>query len=435
MSHAWPLVLVLTTASVQAGPLDGKTCPPDGDVRRALGVERATAPVTCRIVEHAALMAAVVPASGGAAPHVVVKLSWDTGSLSGQIDLPRMAAWHMPASAAASKIDVAPANLKGADWWRVDVTATAQEDPAMAQTMVSFFKTHSRKLRRLWTGLGDRHEARNGCRLDTVADFAILDTWALVRGKRTTRALAEQTASAAGAAATPSTRCLATPPTRQTFAVADDGVDADFPLSDELVTQARENHLLSLRARTSTEALGLFVTNSLAILPQVELAVMNAGSGVSMTTSGADAFMMDSSGGSGLNWTNILSIVDPTALPLARALAELRNGDGAWSSPASDYGGCHHPEDATEPLRHVTTAWRATSPAIRRAFEPVLAADLREMSEDACFCVGPDKRSELQRALDRNAAIVKDLPGGDRTARALRALPSDKYVRFNCSPG
>jgi hypothetical protein len=432
MPRVWPLMLLLTTASVQAQPLDGKTCPPDADLRRRLGVERATATVACRVVEHSALTAAVVPANRGAAAHVVVKLSWETGSLRGRIDLPRMAEWHMPASAVVSKIDVGPANLKGAHWWRVDVAATAGDDSSTAQTMVSFFDTHSGKLRRLWTGLGDRHQARDGCRLDTVTDFALLDSGALARDRRTTRALAEPAAPAAP----PKSGCVAGPPTRDTFAVADDGVDADFPLSDEFLAQARENYLLSLRARTSTEALGLFLTSSLAILPQVEQAVMDAGRpGLSLRTSGAEASMMDSSGDGGLNWANILAIVDAGALPLARALAELRNESGAWNSAVSDYGGCHQPEDATEPLRHVTAAWRETDPAVRRAFEPVLAADLREMSDDACFCVGPEKRGELQQALDRNAAILKDLPGGDRTARALRALPSSKYVRFNCVPG
>lgn len=64
-----------------------------------------------------------------------------------------------------------------------------------------------------------------------------------------------------------------------------------------------------------------------------------------------------------------------------------------------------------------------------------LTAYLREMSGDTCICVPPAALGELHRALNRNAAIIEGLPGGAEAARALRAIPSQDGVRFDCSPG
>jgi len=190
-----------------------------------------------------------------------------------------------------------------------------------------------------------------------------------------------------------------------------------------------------------TDALGLFMRNSLAIVSRVADEVMKApsydpdGTQASMTISGAGAYLMDSGGRSGLNWANILKVVPPEALPLARALATLRNDEGAWIANGGEFGGCHQPREGTAALVAVAGAWRDATPAVRQAFQPVLAADLREMSGDACFCDGPDKQPELQRALDRNAAVIKDLPGGRKAGRQLRSLMSDKDLRFSCVPG
>jgi len=453
MSRAWlPLVLLLVGAGARAAPSDTNTCPGDAELRRALRVDDPLAAVACRVVERATLRGALVPAAGGASARVVVQLVWegdrDGNGVRGTVDLPRLNHWRMAPRADAWKIEVAPANLQGADWWRADVTATGAQDASVAQdgsvaqTMVAFFKFKRGRLRRLWTGLGDRHEIRrDSCRLDTVADFAILDSGQLARDRRTTAVISSAKPPAAQAAATSSPTCLAPPPQRQTFAVADDGIDADFTPSDEFLALARENHLLSLRARTSVDALGLFMRNSLAIVSKVGDEVMKApssdpdGSQASMTISGAGAYLMDSGGRSGLNWPNILKVVPPDALPLARALATLRNDEGAWIADGGEYGGCHQPGDATAALIAVADAWRDAGPAVRAAFQPVLDADLREMSGDACFCDGQDKQPDLQRALDGNAAIIKDLPGGRKAGRQLRSLMSDKYLRFNCVPG
>src|SRR3569623_408707 len=443
MWRAWLLLSsLLGSASVQAAASLPGTCPPDAEVRRVLRGELTTAPVACRMVdkEHdVALVAAIVPPRAGAAARVVVGLSAGGSLLRGQESLPRKPAQQKPKRADNKKIVVAPAGLTGADWFRVDVTASACKDLFVAQTMVSFFMTHQGKMRHLWTGLGDRHERRfDRCQLDTSATFQLLDSGALARDRRTTRVFRDPGGLDAGRLAKLNEACLAAAPAHDSFTVADDGVDSDVPISAPLRAAARENRLLSLRARTSPAALRSFILSSLSLVPRVRDQLMDAHTDVpnaSITTTGASAYFLDSGGRTGLNWSGILAVVAPDGQPLARALAKLRNDDGAWVEARTDYGGCHQPESATEPLRDLVAAWQAAPPAFRDAFEPVLAADLEEMSTDDCVCAKATQRGELQRALDVNATIILPLPGGARAARALRAVPSSKTLNFDCSPG
>jgi len=180
----------------------------------------------------------------------------------------------------------------------------------------------------------------------------------------------------------------------------------------------------------------------MALLPELETQAMNAPSPdpdrneASASTSGAHDYMMADSGRSGLNWDDIQAVAGPNGQALARAVPDLRNDEGIWINDLNDFGGCHQPEQATEPLRRLVAAWNAAPAAIRDAFEPVVAAYLREMDTDDCFCAGPDQKAKLQRALDRNARLLERMRGpGPDAAAALRALPENDGARFKCSPG
>jgi len=436
-SLAWPLLLLLLEgAGGQAGT--AATCPPADELRRALNVKRADAPTACRVLEHdITLMAAVVPPAGKIAGRVVIALSFNGHRRRGQTTLPKKVSQQLPAQADRWTIDVAPAHLNGAHWFRVDVTATAGQE-LTTQTIVSYFTERRRTFRHLWTGLGDRHERHwDACQLDTASSFRLLDDGALFRERSTTRAFRDP-GLAAEQLAVLDRECVAGPPTRDTFTVPEDGIDADVAIPDDLRAAARENWILSLQARSSPEALGQFLTSSLALVPRLEHALMSGDPQVenaSIEVTGASAYFMDSGGRSGLDWSRILEIVASPGQPLARALEQLRNDEGAWVEARTDYGGCHKPELAEEPLRQLVAAWQAAPEAYRKAFEPILAADLREMSRFDCVCAKPGQRRELQRALDRNAAIIQPLPGGPEAARALRGITSGDGVHFDCSPG
>lgn len=445
MARAWPVLLLLVGGGGARGATPAVAmCPPEAEIRRTLGVEQTAAPIACRgIDEHTTLMGTVVLPAMGSAPHVVVALSAGNGARRGAVDLTMQTGGSMPAKADAWKVSVGSADLPGADWLRIDVTAEAGEDVFVAQTAVSFFRADGgRQLRHLWTGLGDRHENRfDACRLDTAATFRLLDSGALLRTTEATRTFEDQRGLATDVIATLRAGCVAAAPTHETFAVADDGIYADVRTSKALRARARENRRLFLRARTSATALAHFITDSLKLVPEVADAVMSASSpdqdaaSATIETSGAVAYRMDVGGHKGLNWKKILSIVDPRVRPLVLALADLRSDEGAWIEARSDYGGCHQPEAATAPLRHLVDAWQAAPLPFRLAFQQVVLDDLREMSANDCFCAHPAERRELQRALDRNAAIIDVLPGGPEAASALRALPEGEGARFDCSPG
>jgi len=439
--RGWPCLLALLAhpdARAQSLP----ACPPDAEIRRLLGVDAET-PIACRVGGASVLMGAIVPFTGVTGkPHVIVALDTGNAVRKGEADLEGTAREPLP-KADDWQIAVAPANLYGASWSRVDVTAAQGDDRFAAQTVVSFFRGDGHTLGHVWTGLGDRHEKRfDACRLDTTARFALSAAGALVRTRHTTRTFAARPDLSADTLATLKAECVAAPPTRDSFVVADDGVDADVPLSNELRAQARENRRLFLRARRSPEDLGRFITHSLAMLPLLETEVMDATppdpelSAASISTTAAEAYMMDSSGGSSLKWGSIVSAAGPRGRALALALGQFRGGEGAWISSRTDYGGCHQPEQATKPLRELVGAWNAAPAAFREAFAQVMARDLREMTTNACFCDHANQRAKIQRALDRNAALLERLAGpGPEAAAALRALLGDEHVKFNCSPG
>lgn len=439
------LGLLFLLAHPDARAQSRPTCPPDAELRHTLGVAPDT-PVACRVERWSMLMGAVVPFTGVAGrPRILVALQAGDSVRKGEAELTGSEREPLP-SADAWTIEVAPANLYGASWSRVDVTATkgqAGKDLFTTQTVVSFFRDDGPTLRHLWTGLGDRHEDRfDACRLDTTARFELSAAGALVRTRRTIRAVADRQDLTADQVATLQAECVAAPPDRESFVVADDGVYADVPVSTPLRSLARENRRLFLRARRSPEDLGRFIAHSLALLPQLEKEVMDATppdpelASATISTTAGQAYMMDSGGASGLNWDGIVAAAGPRGRALALALRRLRGDEGVWISARTDYGGCHQPEQATKALRQLVTAWNAAPAGFRDAFAQLMARDLREMTTNACFCDHADQRAKLQRALERNAAVLERLAGpGPDAAAALRALLEDDHVNFNCSPG
>jgi len=447
-SRGRPLLffILLPHAAVAAPARAIAMCPSESEIKGSLGIEGPLWQVTCHEAEDRTLQLAALlpPNEPDIAPRLIVSTSGGSSPHRGEVDLPEIALDGRQATLADDwTIVVGPARVERADWLQVTVTAKRAGDLATARTIVSFFLDDRGELRPMWTGLADNHEARLGaCSLDTAASFSLSDDGALVRTLRTSRTFRDPGGIASGLAENRERQCVAPRPRNDTFAVADDGIASDLPVTDALRSRARQNRRLYLRAHRSPKDLSRFVADSLGLIPLLRDEVMaphSPSAGVdewAVTTSGAFALMTPEYGESGLNWKNLRSVTRREGRALVSALGDLGGARGAWSVSTSDFGGCHKPEAAEAVLRRLVDAWNATPGPLRDAFKRYLAGRLRDMTRDACFCEPGDKRDKIQRALDRNATILEELPAiGPDVARELRALPSTKDARFGCGGG
>jgi hypothetical protein len=445
-----PIGMVLAAALATARP---PKCPGDEGLRRELGIEGASWQMTCTAtrdgrLEMAALLSPLPPSSS---PRLVVAVRRGEVASRAEVALGDLAQDGIPSLAGDDwRLSVRPAGIAGADWLRVDVTAMTGEEKMLAQTVTAFFRDDG-PLVPLWTGAGERHERRfDSCTLDTSARFSLSPDGELVRVRRTKRSFGEpgepqpQTDGDAAAPADGAgrTACVAPPPTRDAFPVADDGLAADVTVDDALRARARANRLLYVRAPGSDEAFAAFVADAVSLLEPLERAVETGKpvapnqDVVSVRTAGAFAYLVEGAMRASLDWKHLRAAARPAGRRLVAALEAFdRDHLGAWIEPRTDLGGCHSPARAEKPLAKLVDAWLAAPAAVREAFDGYLAGRIEDMATDGCLCPPRDARESTRTALDRNAALLERLPGlGAAPAGRLRALATAPGTTFGC-PG
>lgn len=438
------LWIVLAAGSAPSGP-PRAACPSDDELRRSLAVEGKAWRVVCNATKNDGVeMAAVLPpATPAGAARVVVSVLRNDLRLRSETVLDGPERQDLEKTGGEDwKIAVRPAGIRGATWLRVDVIASGGDDYFSAQSVVSFFRIGTDPALRVWTGLGDRNETRfDACRLDTTARFDLSRNGELVRTRRTTRSFRRPGGIDSAQLKSLETECVASPRQRETFAVDDDGLDGDVPGDDALRKRARANRLLFLRARESDQALARFVADSFALIDPLTNAVTNFSPADpergfwETSTAGAFAYVIEGGVRNGLNWERLLAVAKPSARRLLQALRGLRGDDelGAWIEAQTDLGGCQRPEKGERPLAAAVDAWNAAPEPVRDAFREYLVGQLTEMVGYPCFCDAKTDLPKIQRAVERNAAILDGLPElGPPLAEKLRASPQSPNAAFKC---
>jgi hypothetical protein len=338
------------------------------------------------------------------------------------------------------RLSVRPARIAGADWLRADVTALSGEDLTLAQTVTAFFRNDD-SLQHLWTGASDRHERRfDACALDTTARFSLSRNGDLVRARRTKRTLGDPVGVDGETLAATKAKCVAPPPVRDTFPVADDGLSTDVTVDEALRARARANRLLYIRAPESDEAFAKLVSDSFSLLEPLTQAVatgkpLDPDQDVAQVAiPGAFAYALEGGLRASLAWKHLRAVAKPAARRLLAALEDFdRDYLGAWIEPLTDLGGCHNPAQAAQPLAKLVDAWLDAPVSAREAFRDYLAGQLRDMATNGCLCAPRSALDKLRGALEANAVLLERLPEiGADPAQRLRALPTSPDTFFSC---
>ena len=238
-------------------------------------------------------------------------------------------------------------------------------------------------------------------------------------------------------------KCVAPPPVRDTFPVADDGLSTDVTVDEALRARARANRLLYIRAPESDEAFAKLVSDSFSLLEPLTQAVADSGKPLDpdqdvaqVAIPGAFAYALEGGLRASLAWKHLRAVAKPAARRLLAALEDFdRDYLGAWIEPLTDLGGCHKPAQAAQPLAKLVDAWLDAPVSAREAFRDYLAGQLRDMATNGCLCAPRSALDKLRGALEANAVLLERLPEeiGADPAQRLRALPTSPDTFFSCA--
>ncbi len=433
------MVLVAASAVGPARP----ACPGAAALRQALEVEGAAWRVACTATKDGEVeMAALLPpTAAGSFPRLVVSVRRGQSHPRAELTLDGLDRDGLKALSGEDwQVSVRPAAIKPADWVRVDITAQSGEDLRVAQTVTALFRVAG-PIQPLWTGASERHELRfDACSLDTTARFTLSRTGELVRARRTRRRFRDPGGVDAATLTSAKAECLATPPARDTFTVADDGLDADVTVEPSFRARARANRLLFIRASASDEAFARFVADSVALLEPLSSAVTGTPLDpeqemTKVAVSGAFAYSLEGGLRVSLDWKHLGAVAKPASQNLIAALQTFDgdNYQGAWIDQRTDLGGCHSPAQAEPALRKLVAAWQSASDPVRGTFRDHLTKRLTEMTSEDCFCASKGAVAKLQQEIERNAALLEGMPElGALAAQQLRALPAAPGTTFGC---